>query len=71
MKAFQLLFFLCLLFILDCKTSKEVLKCAIKKMGSDKCNIFVQSFRTVGALAYGELAASKTAIANAINICLK
>ncbi len=70
MKAFQLLFFLCLLFILDCKSSKEVLKCAIKNIGSNKCNIFIESYRKIGTFAYGELAASKSAIANAINSCL-
>ena len=70
MKVIQLLLVLCLLFVLDCKSSKEILKCAIGRMGSADCNHFVNTFKSSSTLAYGLLVAKKSALKNAIQNCL-
>ena len=69
MKVIQLLLVLCLLFTLDCRTAKEVLKCAVRAMG-DSCNTFVSLFKTSETLAYGTLVPSKGSIKDAVRSCL-
>ena len=70
MKVIKLLLVLCLLFVLDCKSSKEVLKCAIGRMGSGDCNTFVNTFKSSSTAAYALLATKKSALKSAIKNCL-
>ena len=73
MKLFQLFqfsLFLCLLIALNCKTSKEILKCAINKASEKTCNIFIDAFKSSSDYGFSMLSLAKSSFRDAINSCL-
>ena len=67
MKVFQLLLILCLLFVSNCKTSSQILKCAISNAPSAGVDVFMSTFSNSPSLAYSMLNSSRKSITNYIN----
>ena len=71
MKALHLFLFLFLLITLSsCRTSKDILKCAINNINPVLLESFLSMFKYNTDAAYGLLYANRNLFVDAINACL-
>ncbi len=69
MKSLQVILVLCFLILLNCKSNKDILKCAVDKIGSAITDKFMQKFNSNPDSAYDYLNGQQGSVTNAINKC--